>query len=122
MALTCLIPTLPGAYAHTANELRAKGLPLPEDQVRAGEVWLPIIPLCNQAAIRMSPIPREKMDRCSLERVLTLILRRYKSVASLLIDPVPSLLFRIFLRIGQPAIRWLAKDPLRKALIKTARR
>lgn len=108
----------PGTYAHTAGELRAKGLALPEDQERAGEVWLPIIPLCHQAAIKISAIPREKMDRCSLERVLTLILRRYKSVVSLLIDGVPSPLFRVFLRIGQPAIRWLAKDPLRKALIK----
>jgi hypothetical protein len=108
----------PGTYAHTADELLAKGLALPEDQQRAGGLWLPIIPLCNKAATKIPHVPRHKMDRRTLDRIVSLITQRYKSVVNLLIGRVPSWPFRFFLRLGQPAIRFLAKGPLREALIK----
>jgi Patatin-like phospholipase len=108
----------PGTYAHTAGELLARGLALPEDQQLAGELWLPIIPLCNRAITTIPQVPREKMDRLTLDEIVSLIAQRYKSVMNLLIGRVPSWFFRAFLRLGQPAIRFLAKGPLRQALIK----
>ena len=108
----------PGTYAHTADELLAKGLSIPGDQERAGRLWLPIIPLCSKARTKIPQVPRDKMDQRTLDRIVTLITQRYKSVVNLLISRVPSWPFRFFLRLGQPAIRFLAKGPLREALIK----
>jgi predicted acylesterase/phospholipase RssA len=108
----------PGTYAHTADELLAKGLAIPRDQERAGRLWLPIIPLCNKAAAKIPRVARDKMDRRTLDRAVSLIIQRYKSVVILLIGRVPSWFLRSFLRLGQPAIRFLAKGPLRDALIR----
>lgn len=107
----------PGTYAHSAEELLERGPALPGSQKYVGEAWLPIIPLCGKAAMEVLPVPRRKMRRDRLDHVVSLILERYKSVAPLLIDRVPSKFFRGFLQCGQPAIRFLAKGPLREALI-----
>lgn len=80
--------------------------------------WLPIIPLCDAAAEPIRPIPRAKMNRKTLDEIMNLIMSRFKGVMAILLSHVHSKPLRIFLRIGQPAIRFLARSPLRGALIR----
>jgi hypothetical protein len=80
--------------------------------------WLPIIPLCDTAAEPIGPIPRAKMTRKALDEIMHLIMSRFKGVMAILLSHVHSKPLRIFLRIGQPAIRFLARSPLRDALVR----
>ena len=58
------------------------------------------------------------MTRAQLDSIVTLIFNRYKAVIPLLINLIPNRIFRWFFKFGQPAIRFLAREPLTNALIK----
>ncbi len=108
----------PGTYAESPEAIQL-GAPLPKAQENTGELWLPLIPLCTESLSTPIPhIPRAKMTRAHLDSIVTLILKRYKAVIPLLIDLIPNRIFRWFLKFGQPAIRFLAREPLTNALIK----
>ena len=109
----------PGTYGKTAKELEDEGRSLPAWQADAGPLWIPIIPLCTEE-LRM-PVERpkrEKLKRDDLEKIVALIMGRFKEVVWRLLDLIPNRLLRWFLSVGQPIIRWLARKPLREALIK----
>jgi len=106
----------PGTYAYPAKTLRQRGYDLPAAQITHADGWLPIIPLCSDALKRPLPhVERVKMSGAALN--VDLIRARFKKLMSLLISTIPSMPLRIFLRIGQPVIRALARGPLRNALI-----
>lgn len=108
----------PGTYAHTAETLRQKGWSPPTAQATTADVWLPIIPLCTEALKQpIQPVMRAKMTSASLDLVVSLIMGRFKAVLSKLIATVPSAPLRIFLGMGQPFIRLLARGPLRDTLV-----
>ncbi len=109
----------PGTYARSAEELKELGAGLPAIQAAAGELWLPIIPLCGaKVSADVPEVERAKMTREELDAIVALILARWKALIPLLIDTVSSWSFRQFLQAGQPAIRWLMRRPLREMLIK----
>jgi hypothetical protein len=109
----------PGTYAHSAETLEQMRRALPKAQTTTTDVWLPIIPLCTEALNRSIPhIERVKMDSAAVDLVANLILARFKAVISLLLSSVPSTPLRLFLTLGQPFIRALARRPLRDALAK----
>jgi predicted acylesterase/phospholipase RssA len=109
----------PGTYAHSVEELRAKGLSAPQAQQGMGDLWLPIIPLCTEALRTPIPqVPRGTMDRAKLDSIVTLILKRWKAVISHFIGLVPSWWGRMFLWPGQPFIRLLLRGPLTRALVR----
>jgi predicted acylesterase/phospholipase RssA len=90
--------------------------PAPAGQ--SGPQWLPIIPLCSVAV--QTPLPRVARVQISgqkLKLIVKLILVRFGAVVAALLDPIPSWPLRIFLKMGQPFIRWFARRPLTKALI-----
>ena len=108
----------PGDYSLSAEQMAKLNIPLPAGQAQAGGVWLPIIPLCTTyLQTELPPVKREQMSRQRLDLVVKLMLKRYRVVVSRLIDLVPSAIFRLFLRSGQPFIAWRLKGPLRNALI-----
>lgn len=80
--------------------------------------WIPIIPLCDAAAEPIGPIPRAKITSKALDEIMDLIMSRFKGVMAILLSNLHSKPLRIFLRIGQPAIRFLARSPLRDALVR----
>lgn len=80
--------------------------------------WLPIIPLCGAIREPIGPIPRAKITRKMLDEIMDLIMSRFKGVMAILLSSLRSKPLRIFLRIGQPAIRFLARSPLRDALVR----
>jgi hypothetical protein len=101
----------PGNYAKTEQ--------LGPSQVAADDVWLPIIPLCTDSL--RQPIPRvvrAKMTEQDLDVILDLIMKRFKALMPHLISAIPSMPFRTFLSIGQPAIRFLARKPLHDLIAK----
>ena len=109
----------PGNYALSADQMAKLDLPLPDGQAEAGDVWLPIIPLCTPyLRTELPPVPREQMSRAKLDQIVNLVLKRYRVLVSRLIDLIPSALFRIFLRIGQPFIAWRLKGPLKNMLVR----
>jgi hypothetical protein len=108
----------PGSYSQPAEEL-IKRNELPLAQKDASADWLPIIPLCSDAL--KAPLPRilrARMTSNDLNTVLDLIMARFRALMSPLLATIPSSQLRIFLQIGQPVIRWLARKPLRNTLIK----
>ncbi len=80
--------------------------------------WLPIVPLCDAAAEPIGPIPRAKITGKMLDEIMKLIMTRFKGVMAILLSNIRSKPLRMFLRIGQPAIRFLARSPLRDALVR----
>ena len=108
----------PGNYTFTAQEMQARDIPLPKVQADAGNEWMPIIPLCTRSVAEDLPaVPRQKMSRQRLELIVKLVVHRYKAVVGRLIDPIPSPLFRWFLRAGQPFIAFWLKGLIRKGLV-----
>jgi predicted acylesterase/phospholipase RssA len=100
----------PGKYSDSGPSAGAADSP--------ADAWIPIIPLCTESvSTPIGPIARAKMSAADLEQVLNLIMRRFRAVVPHLLALLSSRPLRIFLRIGQPAIRWLARRPLRDALI-----
>jgi hypothetical protein len=99
--------------------LRAADAPLPKAQKEAGNLWIPIIPLCTESL--SGEIPRAERAQIShdkLHSIVTLVLKRYQAIIPHFLASIPSWWFRFFLRIGQPAIRYLVRRPLTDALIK----
>jgi hypothetical protein len=89
------------------------------EQIRSGTVWLPIIPLCAESVSNpILPVERTQMTGPDLKVIVNLILQRFRALIPLLIGLIPFMPLRLFLRVGQPFIRWLARRPLRNALIK----
>ncbi len=100
----------PGTYADNT---------LPELQQQAGAHWMPIIPLCTEALrTPIPPVDRAKISRKKLDAIVKMVIARYKVVIGDFIRKVPHPLFRVFLTVGQPVIRWLMKKPLTEALVK----
>ena len=102
----------PGTYAESKqNSPQA-------DQTNNRDCWLPIIPLCSETLSKhIPPIERVKMSGAALNLICGMIMARFRELISLLISGIPSPTLRIFLRLGQPIIRFLARGPLREALI-----
>ncbi len=108
----------PGTYGLTAEELKERNLPLPPGQAEAGPLWVPIIPLCTDALRTPIPeVPRAKLKHKDLELIVTLILSRFKEVMGSALAMIKKWPLRVFLSVGQPIIRWLARKPLMEALI-----
>jgi hypothetical protein len=80
--------------------------------------WLPVIPLCGTAAEPIPAIPRVTITGKMLDDILDLILERFKAVMAVALSNVRSTPLRLFLQVGQPAIRALARSPLRDTLVK----
>jgi hypothetical protein len=96
--------------------LRLFGRPAPAGQGTG--TWLPLVPLCGKdVTAAIPPIPRFKMTRKKLDATVSLILLRFRAVVTALLDPISSLLLRLFLKAGPPFITFLARGPLTKALI-----
>ncbi len=109
----------PGTYAHDAQALREMGHALPQAQTASSDIWLPVIPLCADSVRNpIESVPRAVMSQPDLDEIVKLILLRFKAVVWRMIDGIPSRPLRWFLRLGQPFIRFLAKGPLRTALIR----
>ncbi len=109
----------PGTYAHRKETLEEMGCPLPPAQTAATGDWIPIVPLCTDALREEVPRPnRVQMSRTGVNRVIDLTVGRFRAVMSLLLSSVPSRALRNFLILGQPVIRFLARRPLRKFLVK----
>jgi predicted acylesterase/phospholipase RssA len=97
----------PGSYAGS------------EGPVRSGGVWLPMIPLCAESvSIPIPPVERTQMTGRDLKVIVALILQRFGALVPLFLGLIPFWPLRLFLRVGQPFIRRLARRPLRNALIK----
>ena len=95
------------------------GRDLPAAQTTASSVWLPIIPLCTEAlAQRIPRVERARMTSANLDRVVKMILGRFKAVVPLLLPATGFSLLRGFLAAGQPLIRVLVRKPLRNAIEK----
>ena len=93
------------------------GRPAPPNQ--SPGTWLPLIPLCGPEVDAPIPeVPRFRMTRQKLDVTVSSILKRSRAVVMALLDPIPSLPLRIFLKVGQPAISFLAQGPITKALIR----
>jgi predicted acylesterase/phospholipase RssA len=106
----------PGAYAgpEAGREQAAS-----EGPVRSSAVWLPVIPLCAESVSNsIPPVARAQMAGADVRIVVDLILQRFGALVPLLLGLIPSMPLRLFLRVGQPFIRGLARGPLRNALIK----
>jgi predicted acylesterase/phospholipase RssA len=109
----------PGTYGQTAEMLRGADASLPEGQEEAGDLWIPIIPLCTESLSREIPrAERAQISSDKLHAIVTLVLKRYQAIIPHFIASIPSPWFRFFLRIGQPAIRYFVRRPLTDALIK----
>lgn len=107
----------PGAYYEDSGDCES-GKPLPAAQASTSDVWFPIIPLCSKSLTQCIPrVERAKVSKADLDSIVKLILERFKKVVSVLLSTIPSTPLRIFLTIGQPVIRFLARGPLRDALI-----
>lgn len=105
----------PRPYNESEDEEEPTGLE--QDRVATdGKVWIPIIPLCGSAAEPISPVQRVQMPAELLDEIVDLILGRLKAVVSVMLSKVRSPPLRIFLRAGQPAIRFLARAPLKQTL------
>jgi predicted acylesterase/phospholipase RssA len=93
------------------------GLPKNPDQKTVA--WLPIIPLCapSVAELMTKPIPRVQIARPKLDKIASLLLARFRGVASVGIGHIPSFWLRAFLRPGPFAIALLAHGGLLKTLI-----
>ena len=108
---------LPVDPARRAALTEAFGRCAPKGQ--GGGAWMPIIPLCGPVVNEpIAEVPRFRMRRKKLHEMVKLILKRFRGVMTALLDPIPSLPLRIFLKIGQPAIVLLARRPLQEALIR----
>jgi hypothetical protein len=109
----------PGTYANSSAALQSAGQPLPEVQ-GVTDVWIPIIPLCSPAVSdpMLNPPPRFQMRESTLNSIVKLIMKRFKAVMKVFLGYISFWPLRVFLRIGQPVIRWLARRPLKKALIR----
>jgi hypothetical protein len=80
-------------------------------------IWLPLVPLCGQnVTVAIPPIPRFKMPRQKLDTTVSLILKRFSAVVTVLLNRITSVPLRFFLKAGPPFITYLARDPLKKAL------
>jgi hypothetical protein len=108
----------PGTYSRNEAALKELGKQVPEAQKTATDIWLPIIPLCGGLTTPVMLIPRARMTSAALKTVVDLILGRYAALMKIFIRQMPSSWGRLFLRIGQPFIRGLARGPLTQALIK----
>jgi hypothetical protein len=109
----------PGTYADTAQTLRRADASLPLVQEEAGDLWIPIIPLCTESLSGdIAWVKRAKISHRKLHAIVTLILKRYKAVVPHIIGLIPSRWFRFFLKIGQPMIRFLIRSPLTDALVR----
>ena len=109
----------PATYIESAEPLDPKDLTTHEIEGQPKNVWLPIIPLCTECVSRpIASIPRSQISEADLKLIVKLVLKRFRVVVSVLLLQVSSWPLRIFLRIGQPIIAWLARRPLREKLIK----
>jgi hypothetical protein len=108
----------PGTYSHSAQDLAENGCPVPQVQADAGNVWIPIIPLCGSVSKDLEPVPRATISDSAVDDIVKLILQRFRAVVSALLSQVSSWPLRTFLKVGQPVIRFLAKKPLKNALVK----
>lgn len=109
----------PGTYAGSEASREQANQPVPEGQARSSAIWLPIIPLCAESVSNsIPPVVRAQMTGPAVTVVVDLILQRFRALVPLLLGLIPSWPLRLFLRVGQPFIRWLARRPLRNALIK----
>jgi hypothetical protein len=109
----------PGTYAESGASLEQENQDVPYGQMTSSDIWLPIIPLCAESVSNsIPPVERAQMTGAAVAVVVDLILQRFGSLVPLLLDLIPSWPLRLFLRIGQPFIRLLARRPLRHALIK----
>ena len=107
---------LPSDLAARQQLLSQFGRAAPKGQ--SGSEWLPIVPLCNDAVkTPLARVPRVQITGQKVELIVKLGMRRFGAVVTALLDPIPSAPLRIFLRVGQPVIRWLARRPITKALI-----
>ena len=90
-----------------------------DSTVQSTEEWLPIIPLCSKAVSdEIAHIRRVKMTKHHLNQIVDAVLGRYKALIPIFIGMIPSMKLRVFLRIGQPVIRFFARKPLKDSLIK----
>jgi Patatin-like phospholipase len=109
----------PASYIESAKGPALSDSAVSEVRSQLDSVWIPIIPLCTAGVSEPIPsIPRAQISNADLKLIVKLILKRFRAVVSVLLTQVSSWPLRIFLRIGQPAIAWLARRPLREALIK----
>ncbi len=109
----------PGTYAEPAASLEQKGKSVPEEQITAAKAWIPIIPLCSEAvSTPVEPLPRAQMTGAALDTIVDLMLQRFQALVKLLLGMIPSGSLRVFLSIGQPVIRALARGLVRDSLIK----
>jgi predicted acylesterase/phospholipase RssA len=102
----------PLAYKESAEQ------PSAANRATAGPNWIPVIPLCGTAVEPIAPIPRVMITGKMLDNILDLIMQRFKAVMSVVLSNVRSTPLRLFLRLGQPVIRSLARSPLRETLVK----
>lgn len=105
----------PRAYNESAEQSGSDAQTADRRDQRA---WIPIIPLCGGVAEPIVPVPRVKIPGKALDEIMDLIMKRFKGVINVLLSNVQSTPLRIFLRIGQPAIRFLASSPLRDTLVR----
>src|SRR5579863_1189925 len=106
----------PGTYAESAASLDQD---VPDGQMRSSDIWLPIIPLCAESVSNSIPaVERAQMTGAAVTVVVDLILKRFGSLVPPLLGLIPSWPLRLFLSIGQPFIRLLARRPVEHALIK----
>jgi hypothetical protein len=90
-----------------------------DSPLRSEEEWLPIIPLCSKTVSDEIPhIRRVKMTKAEVNQIVDGVLQRYKALILIFLSMIPSMKLRVFLRIGQPVIRFFAKKPLTDSLIK----
>jgi len=82
-------------------------------------VWLPIVPLCT-AELRqpIGPISRAAMADAKLDHVVDMMLKRFQSVVSVMLNSIHHLGLRLFLRPGPWFIAHLGRGMLKQALIK----
>jgi predicted acylesterase/phospholipase RssA len=80
--------------------------------------WIQVIPLCGTAAEPIAPVKRDVMTGKMLDEIVGLIMQRFKAVVATVLSNVRSRWLRWFLQAGQPFIRWLARAPLRRRLVK----
>jgi hypothetical protein len=109
----------PGVYANPKPSAHLMGRALPRAQITATDVWLPIIPLCTEQLRKpIEPVARATIDKAEVKKIAALILGRFKALMPMFLSEIPSWTLRVFLRIGQPFIRALARGPLRDHLIR----
>lgn len=80
--------------------------------------WIPVIPLYGAAAEEIPRPRRAKITGDMLDEILDLVMQRFRAVVAVLLSRVPSAPLRLFLRVGQPFIRSMARRPVRDTLIR----